>query len=108
MQCEKCNGGGFCICPFTLGLSLGLTCAILVFLWSAYVLCFGMPEMIEGMTYMKTAETWGQAGMMSVFSLIKGFIFGFVFALVFNLIKRCKSSCCGKCSCCSPNSSNKR
>jgi hypothetical protein len=101
MMCEKCsNGKGFC--PVTFGLALGLTCFIFVIICSAWMLWFGVPHMFQGMEYMKVAD-WSQAGMFAVCALIKGFLFGFVFALIYDLIKCCKSKCCGKCSCCTPD-----
>ncbi len=100
MMCEKCGmGRGFC--PVTFGLALGLTCALGVIFWTAWVMMFGVPAMIEGQMYtMKIAETWGDAGIMAVWALVRGFVCGFVFALIYNLICKCKSKCCGKCSCC--------
>lgn len=102
-QCEKCNSGGKGFCPVTFGLALGLTCALGVLVCTAWVMWFGMPEMMAGQTSMHVAESWSQAGIWSVYALLKGFVGGFVFALIYDLICCCKSKCCGKCSCCSSN-----
>ncbi|HTM63607.1 MAG TPA: hypothetical protein VL360_03800 [Gammaproteobacteria bacterium] len=100
MMCDKCMSGRG-LCPVTLGLSLGITCALGILFWSAWVMWFGVPAMIEGQMYMmKAAENWSDAGIWAVWGLVKGFVFGFVLALIYDMICRCKSKCCGKCSCC--------
>jgi hypothetical protein len=100
MSCDKCGSGkGFC--PVTFGLALGLTCALGVLFWTAWVMWFGVPAMIEGQMYMmKVAETWADAAIFAVWALVKGFVCGFVFAMIYDLILCCKSKCCGKCNCC--------
>jgi hypothetical protein len=52
MGCDKCGTGssrkGFC--PVTLGLALGLTCAISAIFCFVWVSLFGMPEGLDAQT----------------------------------------------------------
>ncbi len=100
MSCDKCSSGGKGFCPVTLGLALGLTCALGVLICSAWSMWFGMPAFMEGHMTMRVADNWSDAGMNAVWSFIRSFVAGFFFALIYNLICCCKSKCCGKCSCC--------
>lgn len=101
MGCDKC-GVGRGLCPVTLGLALGITCALMVFICSAWAMTFGLPVGMEEQMRMSVAHTWGEAGIRMVYALLKGFVGGFVFAMIYDLILCCKSKCCGKCSCCTP------
>jgi hypothetical protein len=105
MTCDKCSSGSKGFCPVTLGLAVGLTCALSILFCTAWVMWFGLPAFMDGQMTMKIADNWSDAGMMAVWALLKGFVGGFVFAMIYNLINCCKSKCCGtkccgQCSCC--------
>lgn len=99
MSCGKC-GKGHGFCPVTLGLALGLTCALAVIAWSAFVMWFGMPEFLEGHVRMQASSEWSEAFVRAIWALVKGFLGGFFFALIYDFILCIKSKCCGKCGCC--------
>jgi len=103
MTCDKCSSGGKGLCPMTLGLSLGLTCALGVLFFSAWSIWFGLPTTMASHMTMPLADNWADAGMNAVWALVRGFLGGFVFAMIYSMICCCKSKCCGKCSCCSTN-----
>ena len=101
MMCEKCGGGGKAICPVTLGIALGLTCALSVIVCFAWSHWFGLPADMQNQMYMHVPQNWSEAGMRAVWALIKGFMGGFLFALIYDLICCMKSKCCGgQCMCC--------
>lgn len=100
MVCEKCNMGRGGFCPVTLGLALGLTCALSVLFLSIWAMCCGLPAGMEAQLMHPVATTWPEAGSRAVWALVKGFAGGFIFALIYDLICCCKAKCCGKCSCC--------
>lgn len=99
MSCETCSAGKKGFCPVTFGLSLGLTCALMVLVCSIAAM-YGF-NFVEEHMMVKLADNMSDAGMLAVWALVKGFVGGFVFALIYDLICRCKSKCCGKCTCCS-------
>lgn len=101
MSCDKC-GMGKGLCPVTLGLALGLTCALMTLICAAWAIWIGLPAGMEEQMRMGVAHSWSEAGVRMVYALLKGFTGGFVFALIYDLILCCKSKCCGKCNCCSP------
>lgn len=99
MENGKCCSGGKCcgpasLCPVSFGLALGITCALAVIVWSAWVMYFGMPEMMEGMKMM-VPDTWMGVLKHSLLCLVKGFIFGFVLVVIYDFVV-----CCGKKFCC--------
>lgn len=98
--------GGKCgrLCPFSLGLALGLTGALAMILWAAWLMYYGVPAGMEGQ--MPVPESWAAVCMSAFWILVKGFVFGFFIALFYNLCSRCKSMCCGKSdnSCCDSGS----
>jgi len=82
----------------TLGLSLGITCAIFMIAaaWLAWGFGIGM-SMVEQHHINGYNATFLGGLVGGLWGLIEGFIFGFILALVHNGISRCKSSCsaCG-------------
>lgn len=98
MSCGKC---GNCkgICPFTLGLALGITCGLFMifYAWAAMWWGWGM-SMVEqwGSVYSGYAATWVGGLIGGLWGLLKGFIFGFILAIIYNLLTHCKK-CCGMC-----------
>lgn len=94
MNSGKC-GKSMCICPFSLGLALGLTCALGVMFWFVWGTYIGsMPAMPS---YMEPPASWSEAGMRAFWVLVKGFVSGFVIALIYDFIAcMCKSKCCKK------------
>jgi len=80
------GGNCSCICPISLGVALGVTSALAVFVWAMW----GMYQGIDGVT-------WSATGMYMLVVAVKGFVFGFVLALIYDVIaKRCKGMCCRK------------
>lgn len=85
MSCGKCGNGNW-LCPVSLGLALGLTSALGVFLWTLVSLFQGVDEI-----------AWGAAAIYILVMFVKSFVFGFVLALVYDLVvTRCKGWCCRK------------
>lgn len=111
MACGKCGCGKKAkgLCPVSLGLAIGLTSALAIFLWSAWIIMHGMPPEMANMP----GPTWGDAGMHALMALIKGFVFGAVVGIIYDFcICCCKWKCCKSngtcnCSCCNnPNDNN--
>ena len=91
--------GGKCgskrrLCSFTLGLAVGLTAAVLVFIFAAMGMFWG-PDHLAGFHLAALAATWGDALVLALYALLHGFIFGFLVGLFYNLI-----ACCCRCSAC--------
>lgn len=101
MHHGKCFRG---LCPFSLGIAIGVTFAIAVFLWSVWIMYYGVPPMME-IRY-TGVMTWGVTLVHTLFALIKGFIFGAIVALIYDGCvclkpnKDCHCDHCG-CKCCS-------
>lgn len=95
MSCGKCGCGvkGKGLCPVSFGLALGITVGLIVFLWSVWVMYYGVPASMAD--YHMEIPTWMSSTKNALWALLKGFIFGFVVALIYDLI-----SCCCKCKCC--------
>lgn len=98
-SCETCSSKR-CFCPVTVGLALGLTCALGVLFISIWAICCGLPAGLEGQMLRPVPGDWSAAAVRAVWALIKGFIGGFVFAMIYNFLCCLKSKCCGKCNCC--------
>ena len=95
------SGNNSCgICPVTLGVSLGLTWALFIIVWSAWSMWFGIPALLDGNIYLAAADSWGDVWVKAIWGFVNGFLAAFFFALIYNLIVCCKSKCCGKSSCC--------
>jgi hypothetical protein len=100
--CGKKKG----LCPISLGLALGITSGLAIFLWSIWVMYYGMPTMMAD--FHMPIPTWSTSVMHALLGLVKGFVFGVVLALFYDLFACCfKSKCkpgqgcgCG-CTCCS-------
>lgn len=100
MLSSKCGKKCKCFCPVSFGLALGLTGALMVLLWSAWVMSNGMPAGMD--SHMMMPSSWGVAFGHSFWVFVKGFVFGFVFAFLYNVIScwckamRChdKGECC--------------
>lgn len=85
MSCEKCDGSerkGFCLCPVSFGLALGITTGLAFFLWSGWMLYSGVPPEMEGSRML--LDSWGGNLVHSLWVFLKGFIFGFFFALIYD------------------------
>lgn len=94
MSCEKCSKSKG-LCPVSLGLALGITAALIVLGWGAWMMYYGVsPEMASHL--MAADLTWGRIGLFALWALIKGFVVGFLIALFYDLI----SCCCCRCKCC--------
>lgn len=89
------------LCPFSLGLGIGLTCGLAIFLWSLWLLYAGpTPMMAE--YHISVSSVW-EGVVLALWGLLKGFIFGFFVALFYDLISCCCKSkwCCkSECACC--------
>lgn len=102
-----CGNDGNCkkrmaLCPLSFGLALGITAAIAVFIWSIWVMKFGMPSLMVGHMFVPTHMA--DVGMLVGWCFLKGFVFGVVFAFLYDFISCCcKARCCNKpdgCSSC--------
>ena len=86
------------LCPVSLGLAIGLTCGLAMFIWALWVMYYGpTPMMAE---YHLPTPTYKDAGWLFLGGLLKGFVFGFFVALFYDLITCCckKGGVCGVCS----------
>lgn len=81
------------LCPVSFGLAVGIVAFFAVFIWSLWVISYGMPPMLVAMHV--PAPTLGIAFVHALLALLKGFIFGFFVALFYDLIAKCIS--CKKC-----------
>ena len=104
MSCGRC-GKGKGLCPLSLGLALGIVCAVAVLVESIWVMYYGMPPMMVAMHL--PMPTWSSSFLHALMVLIKGFVFGFFLALVYDFFACCFKSCRksggeGSCGCCSP------
>lgn len=90
------------LCPFSFGLALGITAALAVLVWTAWVMFYGVPPMMAEHHPMIEA-TWGRGALHAVIMLVKGFVGGFVFAFIYDWILCIGGKCCtktdGKCEC---------
>jgi hypothetical protein len=94
----KCGGKGK-LCPVSLGLAVGITAALAVFIWMSWMVYYGVPPTMASVI---TAPTIGGAFIHALWALLKGFLFGFFVALFYDFISCCcKGPCCkkGECSC---------
>lgn len=113
MSCEACGCGSKRVrfCPVSLGLAIGITFGLAVFIWSIWVMYYGVPATMASLNL--PVPTWSTTIAYSLLALVKGFIFGLVVAFIYNGIsccckcKHCKTSNvpCG-CSCCSTTKSD--
>lgn len=112
MGCEK-NGKYMKLCPFSLGLAIGVTCGLLMmfYAWVAAWYGWGMVMVTQyGAIFYGYAPTVIGGIVGGLWGLLKGFIFGFIIALVYNLCVGCKFKGCSKscsCECCSPTNKTK-
>ena len=113
MSCGKC-GKGKALCPVSLGLALGIVSGLAVFIWSLWILHYGVPPAMAGR--MMVAPTLMGGVIHALWALLKGFLFGFFLALFYDFFACCmKSMCCKKsgescgcnCGCKSCNVENK-
>lgn len=89
MLCPKCgqNGSSMKLCPVSFGLAIGIVSFVAVFIWTLYVMNYGMPAM---MTAMHLPEpTLGKGFMHALLALFKGFLFGFFVALLYDIFACC-------------------
>jgi hypothetical protein len=85
------------LCPFSLGLALGLTSGLAVIVWTVWAMYYGV----------MVAMSFRDAAVYAGWMILDGFLFGFVLALLYDLIacccfkrmKKCDSDC--TCACCS-------
>lgn len=91
MMCND-ESKSFKLCPFAVGLALGVTVAIAVIVCSAWAMYMGGDaDAMKGLIQ----ATWPAAIMYALYMLIKFFIVGFVFGLIYNyVICRKKKACC--------------
>lgn len=86
------------LCPVSFGLALGLTGALGVLVWAAWIMYHGVPPEMPGMPM----PDWSMAFANAFATLIKGFVFGFFIALFYDFFSGCvmrklckKSDGCG-------------
>jgi cytochrome bd-type quinol oxidase subunit 2 len=95
MSCGKCGSGrSKGLCPVSFGLALGITSALAVFIWSIWIMYYGMPPMMVERHILM--PTWSSSSIHALWALLKGFVFGFVFALFYDLFACCFKSMWGK------------
>ena len=102
MSCSKCGPArGAKLCPISLGLAFGVTCALMTILWTFWFLNWGLPTSLAPYSAMiMQPADWSTGLMVSLWALLKGFIFGFLVALIYDLcVCCCKCKCCHKCKC---------
>lgn len=100
MVCAKCGGGkGRCgLCPITLGLSIGITCFLMVFAWALWIVYHDagvLPAPVPAFMHEKILTVM-EGLKMGGFGFVKGFIFGFLVALIYDVIKKACACCRGK------------
>lgn len=78
---SSCGSKGSCFCPFSFGFALGLTGAIMMLLWTAWVMYSGAPA---GMGDHMVPVSWSVGLMHAFWIFVKGFVFGAVFAYIYN------------------------
>ena len=103
----KCGcGKGMRLCPFSLGIGIGVASGIfmIAFAWAAWLWGFGA-AMIDQYSafYYGYAPTFVGGLIGGIWGLVEGFIFGVIVALFYDLVARCcKGKCCaksGECQC---------
>ncbi len=94
MKCDK-NGNSMKLCPFSLGLALGLTAALGTVVWTVWVMYAGPTAM---MTLFGIPVPTLQEGLMrALWMLLKGFAFGVVFGFLYDWVACCcRGMCCKK------------
>lgn len=104
MSCGKGCGWGCgkvaMLCPVSLGIAVGVVSFFAVFLWSLWVMKYGMPPMMEALHM--PVPTLMEAFTRSLLALLKGFLFGFFVAFIYDLIRCCcnrKKVDDGSCQC---------
>ncbi len=89
------------LCPVSLGIAIGLTSGLAVFIWSLWILYYGVPPGMAAR--MMVAPTFVGGLVHALMAFVKGFLFGFFIALFYDLILCCKKSWCGskdkQCTC---------
>lgn len=115
MMCGKCASSK--LCPVSFGIGVGLTCFFAVLIWSLWVLQYGVPVAMT--EHLPVPDTLSAGFVLSLWSLLKGFIGGFFVALFYDLCLKCKRCCCkgkvcggcgctpSECRCSKPNSTDK-
>lgn len=104
MSCGACGCGTSSrhLCPFSLGAAIGITCFLTMFIGALWFMHtgIGLPMMING----GAMPSIGTILMMSLWGLVKGFLFGFVVALIYDFFVCCVKGHCKKkacqCACC--------
>ena len=95
MACGKC-GSKMRLCPVSLGVAVGITCGLAVFLWAVWVMMYGLPASMPA--NMQPSFNWTAISVHALWAVLKGFLFGFFIALIYDLISCwCKGPCC-RCS----------
>ncbi len=101
MWCSKCENGGSVkkLCPMSFGVAVGIVSFFAVFIWSLWVIRYGMSPMMSEMHM--PVPTLSSGFVHALLALIKGFLFGFFVALIYDFCVCCKA-CCKK-SCDAPS-----
>lgn len=79
------------ICPISFGLAFGITCAFGVFIWSVWLMKYGVPPMLVGHM---PEPTFTLTSVQAFWAFFQGFFFGLFVALFYDLFIWCK--CCRK------------
>jgi hypothetical protein len=121
MEVYMCGGNckGSMLCPFSLGIAIGLVMFFGVLIWSLWVLHYGVPASLAAHNYF-APTTLSEGFVFALLCLIKGFLAGFFIAIFYDLCRKCKRCCCKKdgkmcgcgcgctdCKCTTPSSSGK-
>ena len=105
MSCGKCGNGGKAkkICPVSFGLAVGIVSFFAIFIWTLWVMRYGMPPM---MITMHLPAPTIQGGLVhALLAFVKGFLFGFFVALLYDFFACCCFARCKKdekCECNGP------
>lgn len=99
MSCGSCCkwGKSAMLCPFSLGLAVGLVAFFAVLFWSLWVMQYGVPPAMA--SHMPSVPSLSESFVRALGALLKGFLFGFFVALFYDLIGCCLKKCCSKSKC---------
>ena len=79
------------LCPVSFGLAVGIVSFFAVFIWTLWVMNYGMPPLMIAMHI--PVPTLGKGFVHALFALLKGFLFGFFVALLYDIISCCFAAC---------------
>lgn len=82
------------LCPVSFGLAVGVVSFFAVFIWTLWVIQYGMPPMMVEMHIPMPTVSGGL--VHALLALVKGFLFGFFVALLYDCFSSCFACCFGR------------